>query len=1044
MKRGIKSLVSSRPQPVITEFQNPTILHAGINFSNLIPIPITHDHSRISAIPVIVETGGDRCVTGQSTSNLNKNNLIKVPIINNDLNTPNIRFATWNARSIRAKNKTSALCDLVIGSHLDIVALTETWLFGDYRDDHSIADIQNTLPNYKFHHSHRHHGRGGGTAILVRDGLSVSFNDTCDFASLEYMNVTISSLSASFQLVVLYRPYPSKKNKFTPRMFMDDFSSLLETLTVGSSRLLLAGDFNFHVDDIHDHEATTFLNLLNLHDLQQHVHVPTHVSGHTLDLVISRSDDDLVSGVSVQRGLPSDHYAVKCSVNISRPGLSTVKVRSRRIARINKVDFRSDVQSSLQSTCLPPVSDLASLVSEYNNILTKTLDEHAPIVDRTVVLRPHAPWYCELLHAEKKERRRLERRWLQTGLTVDKDSYKKQCDKYNTLLAKSKTDYHSNQIADADQRDLFRVINKLSSPKATQLLPAHDCPGDLANSFAKFFHDKIKKLRDGLDATAPSPLSVTVTESCASTFNIFSEVSEDDVHRVIKLASITSCSLDPLPVSTFKMCLDALLPVITLIVNSSLSLGVFPAALKHAHVIPLLKKPGLDPNIFSNFRPISNLPFLGKVIERVAVNQLQIYLTNNNLHAPMQSAYRPFHSTETALLKVQNDILTALDKRKEAVLVLLDFSAAFDTIDHAQLINRFIKRYGISGTALQWFSSYLDGRTQSVSIKGALSDPSVLDCSVPQGSVTGPIDFIMFSAPLQDIIVAHGVQFVVYADDTQLYLTFESRDRDVALKKIERCIVDIRSWCSSNRLVLNDKKTEFIYFSSHFSNTSWQPTITIGNSVIQPSSHVRNLGITMDCSLRMITHVNNVCKAALCAIRKIGQIRQYLDQVSTCRLVHAFVTSRLDSCNSLLFGLPDREISKIQHVQNTAARLVLLVPRRDHITPVLRKLHWLPIKQRSAFKILLITFKALHGMAPVFISDLIQKHAPPRALRSSSEVRLRPTVRSSTKFYGDRAFASAAVHLWNCLPVNIRDAPSLSAFKSRLKTYLFLQAFDSG
>ena len=569
---------------------------------------------------------------------------------------------------------------------MDILAITETWWFGDYRDDHSVADIQNTLPNYKLHHSHRHYGRGGGTAILARDGLSVSFNDICDFASLEYMNVTISSSSASFQLVVLYRPPPSKKNKFTPRMFMDDFSSLLETLTVGSSHLLLAGDFNFHVDDIHDHDAITFLNLLNLHDLQQHVHVPTHVSGHTLDLVISRRDDDLVSDIYTQRGLPSDHYAVKCFVNISRPGLSTVKVRSRRIARINKVGFYSDVQSSLQS--MPPVSDLASLVSEYNIILTKTLDEHAPLVDRTVVLRPHAPWYSESLHAEKKERRRLERRWLQTGLTVDKDAYKKQCDKYNTLLAKSKTEYHSNQIADADQRDLFRVINKLSSPRATQPLAAHDCPKVLANNFAKFFHDKIKKLRDGLDSTSPLPLSVTITESCTSTFNAFSAVSEEDVHRAIKSASITSCSLDPLPASTFKLCLDALLPVITSTVNSSLSSGVFPDTLKHAHIIPLLKKPGLDPNILSNFRPISNLPFLGKVIERVAVNQLQTYLTYNHLHAPMQSAYRPFHSTETALLKVQNDILTGLDKGKEALLVLLDFSAAFDTIDHTQLINR--------------------------------------------------------------------------------------------------------------------------------------------------------------------------------------------------------------------------------------------------------------------------------------------------------------------------------------------------------------------
>ena len=991
-------------------------------------------------VPTII-TGHRLPTTFQKCgSSINTNNLTSIPLVSTPTHhTPLVRFASWNARSIRAKNKSSSLCDFVIGAQLDVVAITETWLTGDNRDDQVIADIQNTLPNYKFLHSHRRCGRGGGIAILVRDGLHIGVNDIHAFNSFEYMDVTISSSATSFHLVVLYRPPPNNKNKLTSSLFFNDFSSLLEILTVGSTQLLLTGDFNVHVDVVNDRDAVKILNLLDTYNLQQHVREPTHTCNHTLDLLISREDDDLVSCLNIQHGLPSDHFAIKCLLNICRPGPCTKQTSTRGLHNINIDDICTDIHSSL--SLMPLAMDLDHLVSEYNNILAGALDSHAPLLHRTVILRPHAPWYSDTLRAAKRERRRLERKWLQTRLTVHKEIYLDQCDTYKTLLDKLKADYHTDLITQSDQRNLFRVINNLTSRKASRSLPAH--AEDLANSFNEFFHTKVRKLRDSLDLVAKSSLSVVVTESCTTSFANFSEVSEDEVLRVIKLSTVTSCSLDPLPANILKLALDHLLPTIIRIVNNSLSSGVFPSALKHACVTPLLKKPGLDAEILANYRPISNLPFLGKVIERVVVNQLQHYLVENHLHAPMQSAYRPFHSTETALLRVQNDILSALDRRNEAILVLLDFSAAFDTIDHTQLIDRLVERYGITDKALDWFSTYLYGRTQSVVIDNTISHPTSLDCGVPQGSVIGPIAFILFSAPLQDIIAAHGIQSVAYADDTQLYLTFNPSDRDDAVNKMEACITDIKSWCRSNMLVLNEKKTEFIYFSSHFCNSSWNPTIKVGNSTIHPVSQARNLGMIMDTSLRMSSHVHNLCKAALHAIRMIGNIRQYLDQKTTTMLVHAFVTSRLDACNSLLFGLPDNLINKIQRVQNIAARLILRVPRHEHITPLLYRLHWLPIRQRIAFKILLLTYKVINCMAPDFISELVQLHVPSRVLRSASEQRLEITIRSSTKFYGDRSFASAAPHLWNGLPNSIRSALSVATFKSRLKTHLFTQHFLS-
>ena len=298
--------------------------------------------------------------------------------------------------------------------------------------------------------------------------------------------------------------------------------------------------------------------------------------------------------------------------------------------------------------------------------------------------------------------------------------------------------------------------------------------------------------------------SIEIPESSNSSFESFQHVCTDDVRKIVTKSANKSCALDPIPTDLLKKCLDVLLPNITRIINMSLSSGFVPETLKVAQVIPLIKKPKLERNEFKNYRPISNLKFISKTIERAASAQLAKYLEENGLHGPKQSAYRKYHSTETALLRVQNDLLCAIDKHQEAVLILLDYSAAFDTIDHQILIKRLHDRYGIVGTALQWFSSYLSGRTQSVNIAGTLSDNMSLTEGVPQGSVLGPQLFTMYTAPLGDIIEAHGINYMTYADDTQLYVVLNRSERSTAISKLEQCVHDVKAWSIQNKLMLND------------------------------------------------------------------------------------------------------------------------------------------------------------------------------------------------------------------------------------------------
>ncbi len=345
-----------------------------------------------------------------------------------------------------------------------------------------------------------------------------------------------------------------------------------------------------------------------------------------------------------------------------------------------------------------------------------------------------------------------------------------------------------------------------------RLCPASDIPvfPDLnipsqfnSNDFMNFFTDKIDNIRNtitNVDSTASSTSASFIAPK--EKLQCFTTIGQDELNKLITASKPTTCLLDPVPTKLLKELLPLAEELLLNIINSSLFLGHVPKPFKLAVIKPLIKKPKLDPCELANYRPISNLLFMSKILQKVVSAQLCSFLLKNYIYEKFQSGFRPRHSTKTALVKITNELLLASDKGYISLLVLLDLSAAFDTIDHDILIDRLQNYTGIQGQALRWFRSYLSNRYHFVYLNGESSQLSPVKYGVPQGSVLGPLLFSLYMLPLGNIIRKYGISFHCYADDTQLYISTKP-DETSKLSKLTECVKNIKDWIVTSFTVKN-------------------------------------------------------------------------------------------------------------------------------------------------------------------------------------------------------------------------------------------------
>ena len=618
-----------------------------------------------------------------------------------------LSFGYVNSRSI--KNKTYVICDLVLEKKFDVFLISETWL-SETGDEVIIRQL--TPPGYSFLHCPRQGGGSGGVGLLYRSCLRLELvKKLVNYTSFEYIAVNLTLSKETLTLACIYRPPRSNKNKLKDSTFHSEFSDFLDSF-LEKEKFVIVGDINYWFNIKSDSNTKKLLSILEARQLTQLIDVPTHTHGNTLDWVITRKKcQSFVSSVNVIDYQISDHFVVSLSTDFSKPRTGKKTILCRNLKGVNKEKFSEDLKNSLLVS--NPPSNLSDLSNLYNDTISGLLDTHAPLKSRTITEREDFEFFDSACREAKEKRRDSEKVWRKSGLEIHRQIYRYNCNEYTRILRETHSKYILDEIESSgnDPKKTFELVdNLLGKDTNTSVLPNLN-EKVASQKISEYFVEKINVISSELDAAASNLPScdkdIETTETSGSSLCVFDQVDENSVKKIISKSKKTSCHLDPAPTKFLLQFLDILLPIIVLIINKSLELGEVPECMKKAVVKPLLKKHNLDPLECKNYRPVSNLSYLSKLLERVVAEQLVSHLDSNNYLDKFQSAYRIGFSTETALLKVVNDALVTVNSGNLVLLVLLDLSAAFDTINHNLLLERLTSISGIKENALKWFSSYL-------------------------------------------------------------------------------------------------------------------------------------------------------------------------------------------------------------------------------------------------------------------------------------------------------------------------------------------------
>lgn len=795
------------------------------------------------------------------------------------------------------------------------------------------------------------------------------------------------------------------------------------------------GDFNLNIDETCNlKKINNLAKHSNLHQLIKDYTRITENSKSKLDLAFVSNTSSVSSSGVHHLGL-SDHsliYLVRKNKKVKVPP-KIIKYRSFK--KFNENDFIETVKNQNWDKIFEN-NDVNIALEIWTNMFDIACNAQAPLKDKLVKGSPLPEWinndFIQLTH----DRDYYFRKATKTNDPIDWKNARTLRNKVNNLSKHLKKTYCSNAINENvnNSKKLWSTIKKLIPNNKPSIQSVQSDNGitindkETADQFNEFFTSIGNKLAKQFGNINSKPKSCNNTNS---KYNYFDCITPEFVFdEICKMSNNKSSGIGNFNVKLLKLAAPIICHSLAYICNLSLQTSVFPHDWKRAKVTPIYKDG--DKADVSNYRPISVLPIISKIIERAVHNQLYNFFTKNNILNECQSGFRSNHSTTTTLLDVSDFILNNINQGKITGALFLDLKKAFDTVNHSLLIQK-LHTYGVTGNALQWFTSYLSGRTQSVNINSTLSDFKEIDIGIPQGSILGPLLFIVYVNSLPDCI---NCKCVMYADDTTLL--FSASDPNTLQCQMNNNMLKIAQWFENNQLTLNIKKTKFMIFgTAHSLNNYHNILLKYDNDTIERVDKFKYLGVIFDPLLSWCEHVDYISSVVSKRIGVIRRVKFYLPSHTLNMLANALVFPHFDYCSPIWSNCNTEQSNSLQILQNKLARVLLSADIRTSILDLMQALHWNKLQERWNIQLLTIVFKCLKQDAPSYLLSHFVFTSSIHSQNTRSQFCNTLVVPSWNSKSGKRTFHYRGASLWNSLPPDVRknmSSMSMLMYKSTLNS----------
>ena len=907
--------------------------------------------------------------------------------------------------------------------HIDIFTLTETHIT---QEPKKLFEI----PGYTFVSRSRRTGKGGGVGMYISNDIRYDRRLDLENDKIECIWIEVLCKSSkNFLVCCMYRP-PSG-SRYLPDDLNDQLHDMLSLATRDDKEIIMLGDVN--VNYLVKDNNKDFKEILNLLGLKQLVKEATRICDTTKTLIdiIASNKPELIRCTEVFPSDFSDHELIGCIRKLNHLKFQPKEIKCRDYSRYNHEEMNRDILNADWSDVYN-TNDVNTAWNAFYQIAYAIFDQYAPLITKRVKSKP-APWLTPQIKAVMNDRDKLMRKYRKSKSDFDKREYQNKRNRVNILLRKAKTNYSKELLREnSNDPESFWKTLKLLYPVSSKENPRtqpFEINGEkstdekeIVKGFKTFFSNIVYSIKSKAMPFTDFIWSKPSEMICKTykTFR-FKKVTPTEVCgylRKLQRKKATGC--DGLPASFLKDSKDSIKNPLCHIINLSIVNGIVPTEWKTARIVPIHKSGSRT--LFDNYRPISILPTISKIIEKIVHKQLVTFLEENKLIYRHQFGFRSHMSTEQAATLFLDSIRLNVDKGNLVGACFIDLSKAFDTISHSKLLAK-LPKYGIHDRELDWFTDYLFGRKAIVQFDQTQSDDFVMCSGVPQGSILGPLLFLIIFNDLTDVIKHSKV--IKYADDTVLYVSAKSATE--ISNKLTDDLTTLSKWFDDNELIMNLKKgkTEALLFGTpqKVSKQFQDFDVYVNTTKISITKDYKYLGVPLDSSLNMNTFFDKCYKKASSRLNLLAKLRNELDTNAAKSIYQSMIMPTFTYCGLQLLCLTNTQAKKMESFHKRAERIV---NTNDENRTVLQSISNANKKRACAFVKLCLDDEVMDSFKQYFV---LCKHN--KNTRNNAKMIRLPNIKTE---YARKSFYFTGAKIYNTLPLEARSLQK-SEFSNFIKEY---------